>query len=254
MLWTIAYKEVSGAAVTDADVPLAADSTMPIDSSNHPLLPTELQDVWWWAGGATTSRVRRSPPSFRAVQRAMIRPVEQAANPSARPLIMESWRTPLHYKKTEPLQILLTNGAAETDYVVATLGDGNFNIMQGDMYTCRYTSVGAAVANAWTALTSIAFDDVLPPGNYQIVGFDKFAAGGIAARVIFLGTPGPGAIPNIRPGILVPVANGSENFRYYRYGYLGPFGQFPNTALPTVEVLFTAATATPEGYFDLVKF
>lgn len=253
MMWTIAYKETSGALVTDADGGLIADQTMPVDSGSHPLFPFAMQDVWFWAGGATLSRVRINAPKFRTVNRPMIRPIEQAANPSSRPIIDEKWRHPIMYNATEPIAMLFSNGAAETDWVLATFGDGNRNAPPGDLYTARFTSTYTQVANAWTAAPNIVFDDTLPTGQYSIVGVDSFAAGGIGLRLVFLGPPLPATPANVRPGIPLPTANGSQSTRYTRRGYLGEFGRFVNTALPTIETLMTAATTNPEGYVDLVK-
>jgi hypothetical protein len=252
-MWTIAYKNTTGALATDNDAPLASDQTMPVDSGSHPLFPFSMRSVWFWAGGATLSRVRINAPKFRGIVRPMIRPIEQAANPSSRPIIMESWRNALQYNATEPIAMLCSNGAAETDWVVATFGDGNRNAPQGDLYTARFTSTFTATTNAWTAAPSIVFDDTLPTGQFSIIGVDQFAAGGVAMRLIFLGMVMQGVPAAVRPGIPVPTANGSQSTRYVRYGYLGEFGRFQNTALPTIEVLYTAATANPEGYLDIIK-
>jgi hypothetical protein len=252
-MWTIAYKQTSAAAVTDADTPLIADQTMPVDSGNHPLFPFPMKDVWFWAGGATLSRVRQNAPKFRGVVRSLIRPIENAANPSSRPIICEAWRNPLYYNQTEPIAMLVSNGALETDWVVASFGDGNRNAPLGDVYTARWTSTFTMTANAWTAAPNVVMDDTLPTGQFTIVGLDSFAAGGIACRIIFLGMTAPGVPAAVRPGIPLPTANGSQGTRYLRFGFLGLFGQFQNTALPTMEYLATAATANPEGYWDLIK-
>jgi hypothetical protein len=253
MLWTIAYKEVSGAAVTDVAVPLVSDQTIPVDSNSNPLFPIQMYTAWIWAGGATTTRVRLAAPSYRGILRPYVRPIEQAANPSSRPLISEWYRHPLTIRPTEPYIVLLTNGAAETDYVILTATDGNYNVPQGDLYTSRFTTTFTPTANAWSISNTPVPDDVLPPGRYSIQGMDMFAAGGVAARLAFPGAVGIGALPNIRPGILVPTANGGFNSRWYRWGQLGEFGQFESIAQPLAEVLFTAATANPEFYLDLVQ-
>src|SRR5947209_2134047 len=255
-MWSIAYSANYTAAQIDADMPLLADQTMPVDSGSHPLFPTPMQDMWWYALGNTLSRVRINAPKYRGIVRPMIRPIEQAANPSSRPIFEESWRYNRMYNMTEPIAVLVSNNAptgGERNFVVATFGDGNRNVAQGDMYTARFTTTFTPIANAWSAASSIVFDDTLPQGQYEIQGAEQFAAGGVAARLIFLGPALPGIIPNVRPGILVPTVVGSQHSRYFRYGYLGPFGRFMNTALPTEEVLFTAATANPDGYLDLVK-
>jgi hypothetical protein len=251
MMWTICYRIVNGAAAVDADAPLLSDQTMPVDSGSHPLFPVPMNDVWFWAGGALLQRVRVNAPKFRSIVRPMIRPIETAVNPSSRPIMEESWRYSRLYNATEPIAMLVSCSAADTDIVVATFGDQQRNVAQGDLYTARFTSTFAPGAALWTAAPSIVFDDTLPVGEFEIQGFEMFDAGGVAARLIFLGPALPGLVPNVRPGILVPTVVGSQHSRYFRYGYLGPFGRFRNTALPTIELIATGAN--PDGYLDIVK-
>jgi hypothetical protein len=250
-MWTVAYQKATGGAVTDQDSALLTDQTMPVDSNAHALPPIAMQSVWGWAGGATLTRVRKNVPKFRGFIRPMLRPIETALSPSSRPIFEESWRSPLGFNATEPISFLQSDTAAETVTIVYTWGDGNRNAPQGDTYTARYTQTSTPLGTAWTISGALTFDDTLPVGQFSIVGWEMFTAGGIAARLTFLGPAFPGLVPNVRPGILVPVAVGSEHSRYFRYGYLGEFGRFQNTALPLFEELATGANS--DGYFDLVK-
>jgi hypothetical protein len=50
------------------------------------------------------------------------------------------------------------------------------------------------------------------------------------------------------------TAVGNTNSRYFRWGFLGEYGQFESIAQPVLEVLNTAGgVATHEGYLDLIK-
>lgn len=212
-----------------------------------------MYNVWWWAGGGTLTRVRINAPKFRSLVRPLIRPLDSAVTPTGRPQLMESWQQPLLYNSTEPIQPLQSDTAAETPNIVGTFGDLQRNVAQGDMYTARYTTVVTPVAATWTAAPTIVMDDTLPTGEFEIQGLDTFNTGSIASRLVFLGPALPGVVPNVRPGGVFPVANLSQSTRVFRYGFLGAFGRFRNTALPTIEVLQTGATANPEGYLDIVK-
>jgi len=253
MLWAIVWQKATGGAVTDQAGTLATDQTMPVDANSNPLFPIPMLNMMWWAGGATLTRVRVNAPKFRYITRSLIRPIDAQTTPSSRPIIMESWRHPLSYNAVEPINLLQSDTASETPNICGVFGDGNRNAAQGDMYTARFTTTFTPTANAWTASGNITFDDTLPAGQYAIIGLDTFSTGLVAARVIALGPPLPGTIPNIRPGFVFPTSNNDQSTRYIRYGYLGELVRFVNTALPQLEIFNTAATANPEGYFDLVK-
>lgn len=256
MQWLVAYSQNYTAAQTDADVPALTDVTLTVDTSNHPLLPIALFGMWFYALGNTLSRCRISTPKFRGIARPLIRPIEQAANPSSRPQLMESWRHRLLFNAVEPVSVLVTNNAptgGERNFVLLSFGDGNMNSPQGDLYTIRLTSSFTPTANAWSASGQLTFDDVLMAGRYSIIGFETFNTGGVAARLIFPGPCLPGALPQVRPGIVMGTAVGNQMTRYFRYGFLGEFGQFESFAPPQMEVLQTAATTNPECYWDIVQ-
>ncbi len=87
----------------------------------------------------------------------------------------------------------------------------------------------------------------LPAGRYSIVGMDVFGAGIILARLIL-----PGYAH--RPGVIAVQNAGQFAGSLFRYGNMGEFGQFVNTALPQLEIFTNAAGAvSPECYLDLIK-
>lgn len=256
MLWTWAHSDSTSAAQTDTDIPtLTPDVTVTLDSASHVLLPVPLQLMWAYALGLTVTRMRFNLPHLKPIGRPLIRPVEGAANPSSRPQFAEFWRHNFTLFPVEPVQILRTNttGVAERDFAIVTVGDGDRTVPQGEMYTVRYTTSFTATANAWSAAPNIVLDDTLNPGRYSIIGFGSFGAGGVAARLAFPGPPLPGALPQVRPGIITPTTGTAQDTRYFRWGYLGVLGEFESFAPPTVEQLMTAATANPEGFIDIVN-
>jgi hypothetical protein len=152
--------------------------------------------------------------------------------------------------------MLVSNNApmgGERDFVIATFGDGNRNVPQGDMYTLRATTSFTPTANAWSISGAITFDDTLMGGQYSIIGLEMYNTGGVAARLVFPGPPIAGMIAQVRPGVIMPTANGSEHVRYHRYGFLGEYGRFESFAPPQVEVLQTGATTNPDVYMDVIQ-
>jgi hypothetical protein len=255
MLWLNAFSAVLGAgAQVDTALPLLSDSSAARDQANNLLLPIKLYQAWTWQGGASATRGRWDVPRFRGIGRPYIRPIEAALNPSGAPIFMENFRHPLQFNSGEPIRPLVSDSAGGVrQYVLACWTDRNFNAPAGDMYTIRCTTTGTAVANAWTDMGTLAPDDALMGGRYSIIGMELFAAGGVGGRLIFPGAPQPGAVVQARPGVLVPVANGGQHSRYFRYGRLGVYGEFESFVPPNLEALFTAATATPEVYLDIVQ-
>jgi hypothetical protein len=254
MLWTFAYTDSLGAAQTDTDVAFLADQSLVPDGSNHPLMPLPFKLMWAYLCSATATRAKIVTPKFRPFARPAIRPIEGAANPSLRPQLSENWRNPISFNAVEGIQVISTYTAAgERRFAILTVGDGNRNIPQMDEYCMRFTSTMTPVVNSWTISGAISFDDPLTAGQYAITGFEMGAAGGVAARLVFPG-PQPGnPIMQARPGILVPTTLTAQGTRYFRHGYLGLFGYFESFQPPQFETLFTAATANPEGYLDIVQ-
>lgn len=255
MLWTFLASDSTSAAQTDTSMTWPNDQTLTFDAAGRPILPFDMKIMWAYALGLTVTRMRLQMPYYLTIGRPAIRPIEQAANPSSRPQLAEYWRNPLTIKAVMPVVVQRTNttGVAERDVCVLTVGDGNTNNQQGDMYCVRGTLPGTAVANNWTAMGAMTFDDNITPGTYQIAGFVCNGAGGVAARLIFPGAPAPSWPPQVRPGIISTTGAGNQDTRYFRWGYLGVFGQFVTPAPPQVEVFWTAATATPEFYLDITQ-
>jgi hypothetical protein len=251
MMHTVDYSDSTSAAQTDSDIPLSTDPSVTI-LNGHPIFPVPIWVVWAYALGLTVTRVRISTPRVKPITRPLVRPVESAAAPSSRPQLSENWRRPIKLNPVEEIQMLRTNttAVAERDHVVLTVGDLNFNVPQGDCYTARFTQTLTTTANTWSS-AAISFDDTLMTGRYSVVGLDVQLAAEIAARLIFPGAPIAGSPPQIRPGVLgEPV--GGEGTRWFRWGFMGEFGQFESFAAPAVEHMNTAATAVVDGFADLV--
>jgi hypothetical protein len=74
---------------------------------------------------------------------------------------------------------------------------------------------------------------------------------GFAARLAFPGPPLPGSLPQVRPGVIVDGGVANQGTRYFRWGYIGVYGEFESYAPPVPEH-FGPATANPEGLIDIV--
>jgi hypothetical protein len=251
MFMTVDYSDSTGVAQTDTDIPLKSDS-MITTLNNHPLFPVPVQ-VRWWAGiGLTMTRVRLSAPKVKPIVRPVLSVINNAATIQDPRKIMRYWKHGIMLNPVEEIQMLRSNttAVAEVDHVVLTVGDGNFNVPQGEMYVARATTAFTPTINAWST-GSLTMDDTLQVGRYSIIGARVNDATGIAARFIFPGAPVQGGLPQIRPGVLCNTAATQSENDEFRYGAQGEFGQFESFALPVLEIMDAGPTANPEVLLDL---
>jgi hypothetical protein len=254
MLHTFAYSQTFGAAQTDVDFPAVSDPSVTVTAANHVLYPIPFKLMWVYANALLLQRVRISTPKVKPISRLLVRPIEQAAAPTSRPQFAEWFRDPISLRANEEIQVLYTTTTAvgERGFVIITVGNNDRNINQNEVYTLRATTAFTSIANTWTN-GNIVLDDVLEAGRYSIVGMEAIQATLEAARLIFPGAPIAGLPPQIRPGVIGLPSLGAQGTRYFRWGFLGEFGQFEQFAPPQVEILNSAAVANPEIYLDVIE-
>lgn len=247
------YTDSTAAAQTDTDIPLATDSMITALNS-HPLFPVPVKVRWWFGLGLTMTRVRLSTPRVKPIVRPVLQPINNAATVQNPLPLMDYWRHNIMLNPVEETQMLRTNttGVAERDHVVLCVGDDVMNVPQGDMYVARATTSFTPTANAWSTGT-MTMDDTLTAGRYSIIGMRVNDATGIAARLIFPGSPIQGGLPQIRPGVVCRTNNAQIDPLVFREGMGGELGQFESFALPVLEVMDAGPTANPEVFFDLVN-
>lgn len=254
MFHTVAYSATSGAAAfTDQDMTLVPDPSV-TNLNGHPIFPVPTWVQWVYVNGTTTTRARMSAPRLRPITRPVMHPTDNGSTPGNEFFIMEFFKHPLQLNPVEEIQFLITktSAIAETDVVILTVGDNQRNVPQGDMYVLRCTSTNGVVALQWQpgALTA---DDTLQVGRYSIIGMHVVNTTALAARLIFPGAPIAGGLPQIRPGVCSISSDNSFQFRQFRFGTMGEYGQFESFALPQTEVLGGAApNASTQTFFDIV--
>ncbi len=202
---------------------------------------------------AAAHRARLSCPSLRVLSNLQIAPMNGAAAAAVEPgspqAVVDLRRTPLALAPQEQLnaEILADPVAAQIQSVVVWLSDGPIEPATGRIFTVRATAVSALVAGTWSP-TAINFDEDLPRGRYQIVGFWPISTGMIAARLSMVAHPW-------RPGALGSDLQEDIQHPMFRFGQLGVFGEFEDIEPPTVEALAVSAdaAAAQQYYFDLIQ-
>ncbi len=251
MFMIVDYTDTQTAAQVDTDLPLATDS-MVTTLNSHPLFPVPVQMRWWYGLGTSLTRIRLSTPKVKPIVRPVLSITDQGTAPSDPLKMFDYWRHPIMLNAVEEVQMLRSKSSAiaERDHCVLAVGDGNFNVPQGEMYVARATTSFTPTINAWTT-GNLTMDDQLQVGRYSIIGMRCNDATGVAARLIFPGAPLQGSIPNIRPGVVCRTGPGQSDYFPHRYGGQGEIGQFESFALPVAEVMDAGPTANPEFLFDI---
>lgn len=218
-----------------------------IIQNNNFLLQKDMQLIFAAAMSVSISRVRLNSPSMRQIAPKYVRPVIAAVIPGTNPNVDFDYTAPFYLKGLEEItaEFTHTNAMAERGTVIIGLGDRITPVPNGSVYPLRVTSVGPAVANAWTTI-ALTFEQSLPAGTYAVVGAELFSANGIAFRLIFDEQP-------MRPGYLMHSALTQRSaFETYEWPF-GEWGRFRTTNLPRCQVLANGADASFEGYLHVVK-
>lgn len=200
-----------------------------------------------WAGSPTLNRLRFDSPSLRLIGNPFLRPLQAAILPAQDPNLMDLTRNPFALKMGEQIDAQITAAPAMTERatILIWLAERITPVPIGDVYAIRFTSTGAAVANAWTTIT-LTLDQSIAPGEYALVGSEHQSTNAIAHRWIIPDRPW-------RPGFLSVTAVENRTHKLLYEGGLGDWGRFWNTSLPQLQVLCNAADATHVGWMYIVR-
>lgn len=231
---------VNLAAVTDQHVFTTADDVRVPDGMPNLIGAAAL------INDASADEAQIESPSLRQIAVQQIQPIVAAATFGEPPEVLFHPERPIPLSPGEGLRFLVQSDpvAPAVHYGLAWLADGAQAPVGGPFYTVRAVGQNVGAAGTWT-LSTVTFDQTLPVGTFQIIGFRCVAATAVAARLVF-----PGGI--WRPGVPVVNAITDEDPRLFRFGRSGVLGEFHTNQPPQVEVL-GAAGGVPEFFFDLTR-
>jgi hypothetical protein len=242
----IGYELSSSLAALTAITPIP-DPTLRVTGSDF-LVPAGMNNIIMASAminsAVATLRAQIQSPSLRATLNIDISPIANGLVYGTFPVCLRNWYNPFPLVVNEPLDVFVQNGAAVMNRAFLTLADGPVKPVQGKIYTVRATASASLVTASWVNGT-LTFQQTLPAGHYQCVGFRSWSANQVAARIFFFGSPW-------RPGVLAVNAEANNEDFYVRYGNIGVFGEFDNTVPPTID--FMGITDSAETVFlDLIK-
>ena len=138
----------------------------------------------------------------------------------------------------------VTAGAVVDIYGLVWFSDGAPAEVTGDIKTVRCTSTIDEVKTSWVN-GELSFDQVLPYGDYQVVGMRVQGETPVAARLVF-----PGG--TWRPGAIASFNQAQAGMPQMRMGKAGAMGVFNTNVPPSVDVL--GDTGSDQTYWlDLIK-
>lgn len=214
-------------------------------------MPTPGHIVWAYSSGVTITGSRIVTPSTRLRGHPQIWPFNGALLPTDDPNIMDIRDKPLKIAKEENLRVEASQSAAGPNNHHAFLAfyrnPPNFNINFPDCRWVKATASVTTVANAWSQLGSIVFEDTLEGGSYAIYGMSAFFATAVAARLVFQNQ-------NDRPGVIAHATAILKPGELFREKELGLYGVFDTYSPPQLEVVDNAtATVTYNLWLAIAK-
>lgn len=176
-------------------------------------------------------------PSLRTIANIDVEPVVDALTFSDPPEAMMHPMNPIPVTGDEAVNFGINSdpGAATTHYGLIWFADGVQTPVVGEIYSITATATAALAAGTWVN-SNLVFNQVLPVGNYQVVGMRARGVNLVASRLVFVGG-------TWRPG--VPAVNSISDIdaKHFRYGRMGVLGEFHTNTPPTVDCLGITDTA-----------
>lgn len=252
-----AFFESIAASQTDNDTSAILGQGDFVTAANHFAVPEDRRLAMAYASGLGIIQAKLDAPIFRQTfaQPAHLRPVNRALLPPSNVRLADFRRRMPLIRRDEEIRLLVTtDGTAGPNnyYGGIWMHDGNFAVSDGPTQIVRATGATTVVAGAWT-LVSPTYQDQLPQGQYEIVGFEAIGATIIFARIVFVGGQ------QWRPGVIGMQNEGQQAMPVFfgvNQGWdpigLGSYGKFSTVYMPAFEVMCNAAD-TAQTFFLHVR-
>jgi len=242
----IGYETSASNAALTAITPIP-DPTVRV-TGNDILVPKGMNNLLMAAtminSAAATLRSQVQSPSLRATLNLDITPINNGLVFGSLARCVRLWDSPLPLVENEPLDAFIQNGAAVMNRTFIVIGDGAVKPVSGKMYSVRATGAASLATATWVN-TALTLSQTLPAGHYQMVGCSAWGANLCAARIFFVGG-------QWRPGVLARNAEDNNEWKDFRFGAIGVWGEFDNTVPPTIDCMGITDTAQVFE-LDLIK-
>ena len=241
-IWTASVDQPALTAIA-----ALADPVLTI-SGNNLQVPSATPALGLAVGiGVNLTRFQLQSPSLRRFINFESRPIHRSVTPLSPNPAIDFMDNVLELDAGEQLQAWTAeDGAGATRMnAIVNLLDKDVTSATGAIFTLRATGATTLVAFSWTN-GALTLDQVLPVGQYAIVGARCESAGLLAFRFVFQNqTPRPGGIGNLTESTLTLPRQ--------RFGGWGIWGTFDNWTIPTVDYFSSSADTAEVLALDLVK-
>lgn len=239
------YSEANDTAVLD-NIAALQDQSLQVNGDSV-IVPDDLSLLLGFYGlGPNLTREQLVSPSIRRTFPQEVYRLDLSATPTDQLLVNWLGQSAMQLDSGEQLQALMAEGGAGATRgtLLVWFGDNVPQPVAGDIHTIRISSAVAAVANVWSNIT-LTFNDVLPAGQYALVGATLQSTNGQAFRFVFKGG-------SYRPGWLMNTTLAQRQHDVSRFGGLGNWGTFSHLTPPSVDVLCNGADAAFQGAMDVI--
>jgi hypothetical protein len=249
MFTVLPYTVLTAGASTDLDMTFVSDAEF-TGINNHARFTEEYQLLAAYVGGVTVTRANVQTPQYNAYSRFNLWPLNRSLNIPNPPQTMWLDKTPVMLPRFEEITVkVTTTGVAEQDNVFLWLAKAPWNVNLPPSQipfplVARATSAVTLIANAWSALTALTFEQTLKGGTYSVIGASCQCANGQLFRLVFPRSFTAGT-RKMRPGWLCNQALGDQDEARVRENpfCLGEWGRFWSVEMPQLEVYGSAAGA-----------
>lgn len=244
------FTALQAAGATNTALGAVADQSQTISSNGRFILPQRMQVRGALALSANLTAARINAPSLRGLFLPAIYPGNVGATVGSPTEIYDPDDAGPWIQPNEELALETSNNAGVPVLVMGAmfLADRIDPVPPGPQYVLLATASVTNVAGAWV-FGALTFDQVLPTGEYTVVGMRCAAPATLAARLVFPG------YTNYRPGVICDAVYGNKQINAPWWdGRMGILGKFRNTAQPSAEFLgITAGAQTPSLFIQVVK-
>lgn len=256
MFHLLAYEEALAAGAASADLDAVPDSEFS-QRNSHYIFSEQYNALAMYYAAASATAARLNMPTINAIGRHQLWPVLRSATVPSDPRLQDLRNWPFALPLNEELAVEGSNNLAcgtENSTCLLWIAPPTWtrNLPRGLMrVNVGFTAAVAGVAQSWSALGNITFNENLRGGNYAVVGCEIFDAGTLAFRLIF-----PKAYMyqgrKLRPGALCTEAIG--NLPALEIGdTFGEWGRFNTFEPPQLEIYANATGASAQvGRMDLI--
>jgi len=199
--------------------------------------------------GQTAGKSKVESPSLLNIAPYQVINIPQSDLPVASMQLAIQQSSPFKLVTNEALQAFASNtssAAASSTLALVFLSDGALAPVSGEIIHARATLTSSSTADAWEN-AAIAFDTILPAGNYDVVGARVEGAHVKAFRLLFQGNS------TFRPGSLAALGVDGADVKGSRDGGWGTWGTFDQFTPPSVDNITDGTSETAVLYLDLIK-